>query len=59
LDPNHGIPSITEVRNGGRRVQDKNNLRMQMEAEEERISRLTPPHRFLKEQQTQSLQTTI
>eukprot|EP00956_Cyclotella_meneghiniana_P026852 scaffold59070_cov82-Cyclotella_meneghiniana.AAC.2 len=39
-EPGNGVPSITTIRDEGRRVQDKNNLSKQMEAEKKKVSRM-------------------
>ncbi|KAL7498156.1 hypothetical protein ACHAWT_009680, partial [Skeletonema menzelii] len=39
--PNHGIPSLTETRNKGRRDQDKKNIATQLEAHDEKVGTLT------------------
>lgn len=39
-EPDNGIPSITDIMVKGRRVQDKNNLKKQMDAEKKKASRL-------------------
>lgn len=39
--PNHGIPSLTEIKNRGRRGQDKKNIAIQLEAHIEKAATLT------------------
>jgi hypothetical protein len=39
--PNNGVPTISEIRNMGRRVQDKKNLEVQVQQEKEKSNNLT------------------
>ena len=39
-EPGHGIPTVTEIRTLGRRVQDKANLKAQMAAEKNSVAKL-------------------
>ena len=40
-EPGHGVPSVLEISNTGRRDQDKKNLKAQLEAERARTVNLT------------------
>lgn len=39
--PNHGIPSLTDIKKRGRRVQDKKNIATQLEAHDEKAATMT------------------